>query len=72
MDEKIQFSVFCIELSAIPIRLSQTMVLSSQTKINVLCIIFSYSLGQNYYIKMKIENFCPFFQPAQAVQSFTT
>ena len=46
--------------------------LSSQTKNFTLGTTFSHSLGQKHYRKLKIENFCPFFKPAQAVQNFTT
>ena len=45
---------------------------SSQTKNFILGTTFSHSLGQKQYKKLKIEFFHPFFQPAQAVQNFTT
>ena len=53
------------------IRLSQTIVLSSQTNKIKLGTTFSHSFGQKNYRKLKIEKFCPFFKPAQAVQNFT-
>ena len=46
--------------------------LSSQIKNFTLGTNFSHSLGQKQYKKLKIEFFRPFFQPAQAIQSFTT
>ena len=46
--------------------------LSSQIKNFTLGTTFSHSLGQKQYKKLKVEFFRPFFQPAQAVQSFTT
>ena len=52
-------------------RLSQTIVLSSQTNKIKLSTTFSHSFGQKNYRKLKIEKFCPFFKPAQAVQNFT-
>ena len=53
-------------------RLSQTVVLSSQTEKVISNTTFSHCLGQNHYRKPKIEKFYQFFNPANGVQSFTT
>ena len=46
--------------------------LSSETKKSKLETTFSQYLGQNHYRKPNFENFCTFFDPANAVQSFST
>ena len=53
-------------------RLSQTRVLSSQNKNFLLKTTFPDYLGENYYRKPNFEKFYAFFDPAQAVQSFST
>ena len=46
--------------------------LSSETKKFKLTTTFSHYLGQKHCRKSNFENFCTVFNPAQAVQSFST
>ena len=54
------------------IRLSQTIVLSSQNKNFLLKTTFPDYLGQNHHRKSNFEKLYAFFDLAQAVQSFST
>ena len=66
------FSAIIRDVYDLLIRLSQTIVLSSQNKNFLLKTTFPDYLGQNHHRKSNFEKFYEFFDPAQAVQSFST
>ena len=53
-------------------RLTQTIVLSSQTEKIMLTTTFSHSLGLKHCKKPNFEKIFTYFLPVQAFQSFTT